>query len=308
MHTFQKTLDQEQIHALFEADQFRAVVERIPQPSTDEERKMVDHCFYQLMKEACAARKTEEACYYAKKIVQSPHISRARRTLTQERLTLLRRDPPAYEGAPVVPFAPGLVHIDSFSSIPVLGRYRAIGPKGPLNDLIRLLKKAPQELDSREERTRPLTINWVGYTLFETLHSCKILPQVDLILPIPADPERFSIRGYNQQGEIARALSAYSAIPMYTNLLQKTRLTRSIHTLSSTAERESELAGSMKVLQDKRYLLEKQIVLLIDDVVTYGTTFKEARKEVLKAGAQRVFVAAVAAGCQYTLLGSRDLS
>lgn len=299
LRTHQKMQDQEQIRALFESGQFRAVVERLPQPSTDEECEMVDQCFYQLMKETCSTRETEEACYYAKKIVQSSHSSHTRRSLAQKRLDLLRSEPPVYEGAPVVPFVPGLVHIDTLSPIPVLGRYGSWGHKGTLNDLISLLKKAPEELDSREKRTRPLTINLVGYTLFDVLHSCEILPQIDLILPIPADAERFSTRGYNQQGEIAKVLSAYSAIPIDTNLLQKIRSTPSIHTLSSKAERESELRGSMSVSQNKRYLLEEQTVLLIDDVVTYGTTFKEARRMLFKAGVQHVFAAAVAAGCEY---------
>ena len=128
----------------------------------------------------------------------------------------------------------------------------------------------------------PLTINMVGYKLFELLHYCNFLQQVDLILPIPADAERYSIRGYNQQGEIARALCAYSSIPMYSNILQKIRTTRSIHTLSSTNQRRSELAGSMNVPQDKFYLVETKVVLLIDDVVTYGTHFKEARNVLWK--------------------------
>jgi hypothetical protein len=302
LRTFQKAQDQEQLRALFESDQFRAVVEKLSLPKTDEERQMVDDCYYHLMKEACAERKTEAALDYAKKIAQSSYSSRARRSLVQERLTLLRHEPPEYETAPIERFAPGLVHIDTFSPIPVLGRYGTRGRKGTLNDLIRLLKKAPQELDNREERTRPLTINRIGYTLFKVLHSCNLLHQIDLILPIPADAERYSIRGYNQQGEIARVLSAYSAIPMHTSLLQKIRLTRSIHTLSSAAERESELAGSMNVPEDKRFLLERLVVLLIDDVVTYGTHFKEARKTLLEAGAQHVFAAAVAAACEYTQL------
>lgn len=100
LHTFQKTQDQEQIRTLFEAGKFKAVVEKLSQPKTDEEREMVDRCFYSLMKEACAAHKTEEACYYAQKIVQSSHSSRTTRSLVQERLTLLRRDPPSMREFP----------------------------------------------------------------------------------------------------------------------------------------------------------------------------------------------------------------
>ncbi len=115
----------------------------------------------------------------------------------------------------------------------------------------------------------------IGHKLFELLGARRLLQQVDLILPIPADPERYSIRGYNQQGEMAKALSLYSFIPMYADVLQKTRSTRSIHNLSTPAERMSELEDSMKVAENRMHLVEARTVLLIDDVVTYGTHFKQ---------------------------------
>lgn len=292
--------DKKRIKELFEEGKFREVLGNLPQPKTDEEKKLVDLCYYNLMKEACAERKTEEACDYAKKVVQSSHISRAMRSLAQERLTILRSKLPTYDNAPVERFDPGLMDIDNILQIPVLGIYGTRGHKGTLTDLIHLLKKAPEELDSREERTRPLTINLIGHKLFELLNYCNVLHQIDLILPIPADAERYSIRRYNQQGEIAKALSAYSSIPMYTNVLQKIRTTRSVHTLSTTTERKSELAGSMNVPQDKFYLVETKVVLLIDDVVTHGTYFKEARNVLLEAGVQRVLASAVAAASRYT--------
>lgn len=300
LQKYQEERDKKRIKELFEEGKFKEVLENLPQPKTDEEKKLVDQCSYNLMKEACAERKTEEACDYAKKIVQSSHASRAMRSLAQDRLTILRSKLPTYENAPRERFDLGFLNVDNILHIPVLGMYGARGHKGTLNDLIHLLKKAPEELDSREERTRPLTINMIGYKLFELLHYCNFLHQVDLILPIPADAERYSIRGYNQQGEIARALSAYSSIPMYTNVLQKIRTTRSIHTLSSAKERKLELAGSMNVPQDKFYLVETKVVLLIDDVVTYGTHFEEARNVLLEAGAKRVLASAVAAASKYT--------
>ncbi len=206
----------------------------------------------------------------------------------------------------MVQFVPGILDIDASLQVPVLGKYGTRGHKGTLNDLIHLLKKAPEELDSREERTRPLTINMIGHKLCELLRECGFLQQVDLILPIPADAERYSIRGYNQQGEIAKALSMYSYIPMHSDILLKTRPTRSIHTLSTPTERARELAGSMKVAENKTHLVEARTVLLIDDVVTYGTHLKEARKVLLEAGTQTVLACEMAAARIYTPLHQID--
>lgn len=297
--------DKQRIKELFDEGKFGEVLETLSQPRTEEEKKLVDQCYYNLMKQACADRQIPAACDYAIKIVHSLSASQAMRSLTEKRLKLLRSELPSHDNAPLVPFEPGFLNVNYALHIPVLGMYGTRGLKGTLNDLIKLLKKAPEELDSWEERTRPLTINMIGYKLFKLLQHCEFLHQVDLILPIPADAERYSTRGYNQQGEIARALSAYSSIPMYTNVLQKIRSTPSIHTLSAN-ERESELAGSMKVAPDKLYLVEAKVVLLIDDVVTYGTHFKEARKVLLKAGAQRILASAVASARNYTPYENAD--
>ncbi len=307
LQKFQEERDKKRINELYEEGKFREVLDNLPRPKTDEEKKLVVQCYYNLMKEACVECKTEEACDYAKKIVQSSYASRAMRSLAQERLTILRCELPTYDDAPLERFDPGIMNVDIILQIPVLGMYGTRGHRGTLNNLIHLLKKAPEELDSREERTRPLTINMIGYKLFKLLHYCNFLLQVDLILPIPADAERYSIRGYNQQGEVARALSAYSSIPMYSDVLQKLRTTRSIHTLSSSIERKSELVGSMNVPQDKVYLVKTKVVLLIDDVVTYGTNFKEARNVLLEAGAQSVLATAVAAASKYTSFKKPEL-
>lgn len=298
----QEEMEKEQRKKIFEEGKFKEVLEGLLLPKTDEEQALATQCHYQLMKEACAEGNIEDACYHTKKVLRSPFSSRAVRSLTQDRLALLGSGLPTYNDAPLMHLVPGILDIDPILQVPVLGIYGTWGRKGDLNDLIQLLKKAPEELDSREERTRPLSINMIGYKLFELLSSRRLLHRVDLILPIPADPERYATRGYNQQGEIAKALSLFSHVPMYTDVLQKTRSTRSVHTLSTPAERMSELKGSMRVAGNKSHLIEERTVLLIDDVVTYGTHFKEARRVLLEAGSRAVLACALASARVYTPL------
>src|SRR5437879_2066637 len=132
-------MENERRRKLFEEGKFNEVLDGLPQPKTKEEQELTVQCHYQLMKEACAEGSIEDACNHTKKILQSSFSSREMRSLTQERLVLLRSEPPYYNDAPLEQFVPGILDIDAILQVPVLGMYGTRGYKGTLNDLIHLL-------------------------------------------------------------------------------------------------------------------------------------------------------------------------
>src|SRR6266699_5884605 len=132
----QGEMGKEQRKKLFEEGKFKEVLEGLLLPKTDEEQALATQCHYQLMKEACAEGNIEDARFYTKKVLQSPFSSRAVRSLTQNRLTLLGSEPPTYNSAPFVHLVPGILDIDPILQVPVLGIYGTWGRKGNLNDLI----------------------------------------------------------------------------------------------------------------------------------------------------------------------------
>ncbi len=67
LQQFQEELDQKRIKELFDEGKFREVLENLSQPTTEEEKNLIDQCNYNLMKEACAEHQTLAACDYAKK-------------------------------------------------------------------------------------------------------------------------------------------------------------------------------------------------------------------------------------------------
>lgn len=149
-----------------------------------------------------------------------------------------------------------------------------------------LPQKSPEEIDALVERERQLAINLIGRSLAEELRMCQLAHRIDLIIPIPAEPVRIASRRYNQSGAVAKAISAFSRIPLYTTILRKIRATRSLKELSSAAKRAAELAGSMEVAKDKISLVRGNAILLVDDVVTHGTHFKAAKEVLTEAGQQ----------------------
>ena len=299
LQKLQLKMTSEQITRLFEEGHWQETLKALTQAgrmSSQQGKELAARCHYGLLKEACAEGTIETALAHAREIFHLQPAIRTLSTLVEERRNLLRTATPSCVGAPYLVLTPGVASIEGIGGVPVLGQYPSRGITGTLYGLITLLKKAPEELDALEERERQLAINVIGRELADLLRTCKLAHRMDLIIPIPADPERVATRGYNQSGAIAKAISAFSRIPLYTNVLRKIRATRSLKTLSSAAERAAELAGSMEVAADKVSLVRGTTILLVDDVVTYGTHFREAKNVLMAAGAMGVYACAVATG------------
>ena len=109
------------------------------------------------------------------------------------------------------------------------------------------------------------------------------------IVPVPLHRTRLRERGYNQSEELARALAAEFDIR-----LKSERLLRSRHTSSQTKKSRQQREDNMKDAFICRGTLRGERLLLVDDVVTTGSTIESCIRILRKAGAVRVDVLAVA--------------
>lgn len=111
-------------------------------------------------------------------------------------------------------------------------------------------------------------------------------PDLWVIIPIPIAPTRFRQRGFNQSELIAYAMSRQFTIQLLTSVLVKTHHTKKQGTARSREERAQNITGSFSI--DHQHLIQGKNIILVDDIVTTGSTLSEARHVLIKAGAQRV--------------------
>lgn len=145
----------------------------------------------------------------------------------------------------------------------------------PVDRLIQALKYGHQ---------LPLA-TWFGRLLSEKITAAEH----DLILPLPLHPSRLQSRGFNQSGEIARTISQTLHIPINTNCLSRTRATAPQTTLP-LKERARNVRGAFESFSD----LSGKRVLLVDDVMTTGSTLRECARILKLHGAAQITLLVVA--------------
>jgi competence protein ComFC len=127
--------------------------------------------------------------------------------------------------------------------------------------------------------------------LRETLHDPRLRGRhFDLIIPVPLHPARQRERGFNQAELLADLLAASTNLPM-RNALERIRYTTT-QTAYDRAERMENLHGAFRLRKNRD--VRGLHVLLIDDVLTTGSTLSECARVLRKAGAVSVHAATVA--------------
>lgn len=131
----------------------------------------------------------------------------------------------------------------------------------------------------------------LGHMLADFLSGLTDLrSRVDFITPVPTTVERYAERGFRIPDILADIISSRLAIPSF-RVLVLARETRDLRGLSST-ERRSELDGAFGVSEQE--LVGSSSILVVDDVVTYGTTVSEAARTLRQVDARDVFAAVLA--------------
>jgi competence protein ComFC len=114
------------------------------------------------------------------------------------------------------------------------------------------------------------------------------------VIPIPIHASRERERGFNQSALLARGVSEYLRMPLLMHVLERVGGLRPQAELSEH-ERIDNVKGAFRV--SPNLSLQGERVLLIDDVLTTGSTTSEASKVLREAGAARVYVFTLARSC-----------
>jgi len=112
----------------------------------------------------------------------------------------------------------------------------------------------------------------------------------DVIVPVPLHPARERERGFNQAALLAESLSAQEGTPLRP-LLERIRYTTT-QTAYDRAERMENLHEAFRLR--KKVDVRQLRVLLVDDVLTTGSTLSECARVLKGAGALSVYAVTAA--------------
>lgn len=133
----------------------------------------------------------------------------------------------------------------------------------------------------------PETGELMGRLLAEEIKDSGFFDDMDIIIPIPLAKKRQRARGYNQSEEIARGVSAITGIPVAKNVVKRISFKKS----QTKMNRWQRLDNVKDVFEIKDTTLPKgKHILLIDDIVTTGTTIISCAQELMKCGNVRFSV------------------
>ncbi|OPX45677.1 ribose-phosphate pyrophosphokinase [Ruminiclostridium hungatei] len=115
--------------------------------------------------------------------------------------------------------------------------------------------------------------------------------EIDAVIPVPMHKGRMRQRGYNQAELMAGLVARELGLKLEGGLLIKVLETRS-QSLLSRAERFSNLEGAFTVNCPSR--AANKNILLVDDILTTGSTVNQCSKELKQAGAARIIAGVIA--------------
>ena len=119
-----------------------------------------------------------------------------------------------------------------------------------------------------------------------------LAPHIYALVPVPLHFLKEFARGFNQAEDLAYSLSAASGIPVI-RALKRTRLNRPQASLSMES-RKANLSGAFAFRESQRARFasigKNQLVALVDDVCTTGTTAELCARALKKAGLRNIIL------------------
>ncbi len=117
------------------------------------------------------------------------------------------------------------------------------------------------------------------------------LPENALLVPVPLHPSRLRERGYNQSERLAMGFASFTGHKINENILIRTRETHTQTTLDSE-NRSINVSGAFRYTGN--HSLMGRPVIIIDDVMTTGSTISECSLALREGGAGTVTVSVAA--------------
>jgi ComF family protein len=131
----------------------------------------------------------------------------------------------------------------------------------------------------------------IGRNLAFALKESEKFNAANAIVPVPLHPKKLAARGYNQSDFFALGLSEILGAELITGNLKRVYATES-QTRKARFERWKNVGTVFTVANPDKF--RDKHVLLVDDVITTGSTLESSAKKILEIPGTRVSIAAIA--------------
>ncbi len=121
----------------------------------------------------------------------------------------------------------------------------------------------------------------------------ELWEETGVLVPVPLHRWRLFRRRYNQSALLALQLGRLTGKPVAVDVIKRVRATP-IQGRMNREQRRKNVAGAFRLTPRRVMAIRGKNVLLIDDVLTTGATVNECSRVLLKGGALRVNVLALA--------------
>lgn len=124
-------------------------------------------------------------------------------------------------------------------------------------------------------KNNPELAFYMGKLYGTELKDSDFLHNIDYLIPIPLHPKRQKKRGYNQAEEICKGISQATGIPVCTSAISRT-VNNPSQTKHSRIERWENVKDIFATTNNPS--LKDKNILLVDDVITTGSTIEALAK------------------------------
>jgi len=138
-------------------------------------------------------------------------------------------------------------------------------------------------------------IKEIGYELGRIygalLKSSGFTDDIDIIIPVPLHLSKMQKRGFNQCDLISEGLAIVTGLPVSKGSLARISISAT-QTKRSRYDRWTNVEGIFEVTDPE--CIRNKHILLVDDVITTGSTIESCANELLKVEGVKVSVVALA--------------